>query len=269
MFKEFNDNINVADCEEYKFIVFLLSFGCRLKDAEDYIEKYVEPNRNLLENNSTRIKMRELDKNILLGGSKSDIDMITLLKNLNISFFTWLSQGEEITKYSISDVMSKFTFIPEKFNFLKYDLPISSIITFIDYIELKCMMFVNCCFIKELELCFKDVMNSFVDELEVAISFEDFSEQIEDLELNIPVDKLKKYNSKESSDMIERIIVVAENINCITDIFKSMCIEKESILNNYINGYPQNVLDYLNKWKVQFEIQKRLIDKLVNEILKT
>ena len=174
--KKINE-INIKLEEGFEFLVFILSVSRKYKELDDYIPRILDYKDNVV---NDVYKIKKSEKKILLEKISSDLLLIKSVGTLLMTMMERLESG--LTKHDY-EVINKFAQIysgDRKEVQHSTDI-LDELLFYLDTVELRCRLFVNCCFIKKIQNVVEGIKKD-PDSLELDYTEEEFNKDLDELD---------------------------------------------------------------------------------------
>ena len=174
--KKINE-INIKLEEGFEFLVFILSVSRKYKELDDYIPRILDYKDNVV---NDVYKIKKSEKKILLEKISSDLLLIKSVGTLLMTMMERLESG--LTKHDY-EVINKFAQIysgDRKEVQHPTDI-LDELLFYLDTVELRCRLFVNCCFMKKIQNVVEGIKKD-PDSLELDYTEEEFNKDLDELD---------------------------------------------------------------------------------------
>lgn len=253
--KKINE-INIKLEDGFEFLVFILSVSCKYKEFDDYLPRILDYKDNVA---NDVYKIKKSEKKILLEKISSDLLLIKSVGALLMTMMERLENG--LTKYDY-EVINKFSQIYSK-DRKEVQHPtdiLDELLFYLDTVELRCRLFVNCCFMKKIQNVVEGIKKD-PDSLELDYTEEEFNKDLDELDeivnsRNIVRIKENPDLDEEEKDKIFKYNALVDSMLSIYDIFVSL--GPGSVKFPF---FPRCLKTLIDEWKVEMTQQCDFLKK--------
>lgn len=250
------NEINIKLEEGFEFLVFILSVSCKYKEFDDYLPKILDYKDNVA---NDVYKIKKSEKKILLEKISSDLLLIKSVGTLLMTMMGRLESG--LTKYDY-DVINRFAQIYSK-DRKEVQHPtdiLDELLFYLDTVELRCRLFVNCCFMKKIQNVVEGIKKD-PDSLELDYTEEEFNKDLDELDEIVNSRDIVRVKEnpdldEEEKDKIFKYNALVDSMLSIYDIFVSL--GPDSVKFPF---FPRCLKTLIDEWKVEMTQQCNLLKK--------